>query len=118
MKAMNILIICLVVVFDGLFLFNEKSSAQEGMVLGEIGIMKTFNQQTKNNEIIVYHKPSNSFLVYGYSDTTKKGLQLLNIRRLEHDFIFAEKIEDRLDYKKDGYDAKEMKRRGSKSVKP
>ncbi len=113
MKVMNILVISLVVVVSSLFLFNEKALAQEGMVLGDIAIMHSYNEQTGNLEIILYHEPSNSFLLYGYSSKAsdvKKGLRLLHIRRLEHDFAFAEKKKDKtLEYKKNGYDTKEMK---------
>ncbi len=110
MKVMNILVISLVVVVSSLFLFNEKASAQQGMVLGDVAIMRNYNQKTHNLEIIVYHKPSNSFLIYGYISREHKGLQLLDVRRLEHDFLFAEKRKDKtLDYNKAGYSTNEMK---------
>ena len=111
MKVMNILVISLVVIVGSMFLFNEKVSAQQGIVLGDVAIMRNYNQKTHNLEIIVYHKPSNSFLLYGYSaDRIYKGLQLLHVRRLEDDFIFAEKTDKILDYDKDGYSTNEMKR--------
>ncbi len=114
MKVMNILVISLVVVVFSLFSFNEKAVAQAAVAIGDIAIMHSYNEQTGNLEIIVYHKPSNSLLLYGYSSKAiraSKGLQLLHIRRLENDFIFAEENKDKtLDYKKDGYDTKEMKR--------
>ena len=111
MKIMNSLIICLIVVVGSLFLFNEKASAQDGLVLGDVAIMRNWNQKTHNLEIVVYHKPSNSFLLYGYSGTEYKGLQLLHVRRLEDDFIFAEMKKDKiLDYDRDGYSTKEIKR--------
>ena len=112
MKIMNILIICLVVIVGSMFLFSEKASAQEGLVLGDVAIMHSYNEQTGNLEIIVYHEPSNSFLLYGYSSKlikASKGLQLLHIRRLENDFAFAEKTERKLEYKKDGYDVDKIK---------
>ncbi len=112
MKVINILIIFLVVVVGSLFLFNEKASAQEGVVLGDIAIMHSYNEQTGNMEILVYHEPSNSFLLYGYSSKlikASKGLQLLHIRRLENDFAFAEKTEKQLEFKKDGYDVDKIK---------
>ncbi len=110
MKVMNILVISFVVVVGGLFLFNEKASAAtEGIVIGDVAIMRTFNQRTDNLEIIIYHKPSNSFLIYGYSKQERKGLRLLHVRRLEHDFAFAEKTKKKLDYKKDGYDMDRIK---------
>ncbi len=110
MKVMNILVISLVVVFGGLFLFNEKASAAtEGIVIGDVAIMRTWNQRTENLEIIVYHEPSKSFLIYGYSTKERKGLRLLHVRRLEYDFAFAEKTKKKLDYKKDGYDMDRIK---------
>ena len=114
MKIMNILIICLVVIVGSMVLFNEKASAQQGqgVVLGDVAIMHSYNEQTGNLEIIVYHEPSNSFLLYGYSNKlikASKGLQLLHIRRLENDFAFAEKTERKLEYKKDGYDVDKIK---------
>ena len=111
MKAMNILVISLVVVVGSLFLFNEKAEAGEGVVVGNIAIMNTFNEVTKDLEILIYHEPSNSFLLYGYSFKTKakKGLQLLHIRRLDNDFALAEKTESELDYKKGGYDTSLIK---------
>ncbi len=109
MKAMNILVISFVMVVGSLFLFNEKAVARAGVVVGDIAIMHSFNQETNNLEILVYHEPSNSFLLYGYSSKTKQGLRLLHVRRLEYDFAFAEKTEKRLDYKKDGYDIDRIK---------
>ncbi len=111
MKVMKVLLLSSVVIVGSLFLFNEKASAQEGIVLGDVAIMRNYNQQTHNLEIIVYHKPSNAFLLYGYSGKQQyKGLQLLHVRRLEADFIFAERKKDKiLDYDKDGYSTKEIK---------
>ncbi len=112
MKIMNILIICLVVVVGSLFLFNEKAAARSAVAVGDIAIMHSYNEKTDNLEIIVYHKPSNSFLIYGYSSKTikaSKGLQLLHIRRLENDFAFAEKTKKKLEYKRDGYDIDRIK---------
>ncbi len=79
MKIMNILMISLVVVVGSLFLFNEKAAVQAAVAIGDIAIMHSYNEKTDNLEIIVYHKPSNSFLLYGYSSKTNqasKGLQL------------------------------------------
>ena len=118
MKVMNILVISLVVVVGSMFLFNEKASAQQGMVLGDVAIMRNYNEKADKLEIIVYHKPSNSFLVYGYSSKEHEGLRLLGLRRLEQDFLFAEKRKDKeLDYKKDGYSTNEMKFHTSKIKK-
>ena len=109
MKIMNSLIICLIVVVGSLFLFNEKASAQEGVVLGDVAIMHFYNEQTGNLEIIVYHEPSNSFLLYGYSSKTRKGLRLLHVRRLEYDFAFAQETKKELEYKQEGYDIDRIK---------
>jgi hypothetical protein len=112
MKVMNILVISLVVVVGSLFLFNEKAAAQSAVAIGDIAIMHSYNEATSNLEIIVYHKPSNSFLLYGYSSKASKvgkGLQLLHIRRLENDFAFAEKTKKKLEYRKDGYDVDRIK---------
>jgi len=109
MKVMNILVISLVVVVGSLFLFNEKAAAQSAVAVGDIAIMHSFNTATNNVEILVYHEPSNSFLLYGYSSKKSKGLQLLHIRRLEYDFAFAEKTRKKLDYKRDGYEIDRIK---------
>ncbi len=109
MKVMNILVISLVVVVGSLFLFNEKAAVQAAVAIGDIAIMHSYNEKTDNLEIIVYHKPSNSFLLYGYSSKKSKGLQLLHIRRLEYDFAFAEKTKKKLDYKRDGYEIDRIK---------
>ncbi len=109
MKVMKILLISSVVIVGSLFLFNEKEAAGEGVVIGDIAILHTFNQETNNLELLVYHEPSNSLLIYGYSSKTKKGLRLLHVRRLEHDFAFVEKTIKKLDYKKDGYDIDRIK---------
>ena len=90
-------------------LFNEKTAAQTGVVVGDIAIMHSFNQETNNLELLIYHEPSNSFLLYGYSSQTKKGLRLLHVRRLEYDFAFAETTKKGLDYKKNGYDMDRIK---------
>ena len=105
MKAMNILVISLVVVVVSLFLFNEKAEAREGIVIGNIAIIHTWNDATKELEILVYHEPSNSFLIYRYSLAHKliKGLQLMHIRKLDDDFALAESIETSLEYEKGGY---------------
>ena len=109
MKVMNILVISLVVVVGSLFLFNEKAVAATGVVVGDIAIMHSYNQETNNLEILIYHEPSNSFLIYGYSSRTEKGLRLLHVRRLDYDFAFAEKTKKGLDYKKNGYDLDRIK---------
>ena len=108
MKVINILVISLVVV-GGLFLFNEKVAAKQAVAIGDIAIMHSFNQEADNLEILIYHEPSNSFLLYGYSPKTKKGLRLLHVRRLEYDFAFAEKTKKELEYKKEGYDMDRIK---------
>lgn len=112
MKVINILVISLVVVVFSLFSFNEKAAAEAAVAIGDIAIMHSYNEQAGSLEIVVYHKPSNSFLLYGYSSKAiraSKGLQLLHIRRLENDFAFAEKTEKKLEYKKDGYDVDRIK---------
>ena len=109
MKVMKILLISSVVIVGSLFLFNEKVAAATGVAVGDIAIMYSYNQETNNLEILIYHEPSNAFLLYGYSSETKKGLRLLHVRRLEYDFAFAEKTEKALDYKKDGYDLDTIK---------
>ena len=109
MKVMKMLLISSVVIVGSLFLFNEKTTAGEGVVIGDIAIMHSFNQETNNLEILIYHEPSNSFLIYGYSSKTKQGLRLLHVRRLEYDFAFAEKTKKGLDYKKNGYDMDRIK---------
>ncbi len=105
MKAMNILVISLVVVVVSLFLFNEKAEAREGIVIGNIAIIHTWNDATKELEILVYHEPSNSILTYRYQLAHKliKGLQLMHIRKLDDDFALAESIETSLEYEKGGY---------------
>jgi hypothetical protein len=109
MKVMNILVISFVMVVGSLFLFNEKAAAEEGVVIGDIAIMHTFNTATNTLEILIYHEPSNAFLLYGYSSKTKQGLRLLHVRRLEYDFAFAEKTKKGLDFKKNGYDMDRIK---------
>ena len=109
MKVMSFLVLSFVMVVGSLFLFNEKVSAKEGVVIGDIAIMHTFNTETNTLEILIYHEPSNAFLLYGYSSDTKKGLRLLHVRRLEYDFAFAEKTKKGLEYKKNGYDMDRIK---------
>ncbi len=109
MKVMNIFVISLVVVVGSLFLYNEKAAARSAVAVGDIAIMHSFNTATNNLEILVYHEPSNSFLLYGYSSKTRKGLRLLHVRRLEYDFAFAEKTKKELEYKQDGYDIDRIK---------
>ena len=104
MKVMSVLVISFVMVVGSLFLFNEKAVAATGVVVGDIAIMHSFNQEADNLEILIYHEPSNSFLIYGYSNKTKQGLRLLHVKRLEYDFAFAEKTKKKIDNKKDGYD--------------
>ncbi len=109
MKVMNILLINMVVIVGSLFLFNAKAAATQAVAIGEIAIMHSFNTATNNLEILIYHEPSNSFLLYGYSSKAKNGLRLLHVRRLEYDFAFAEKTKKELEYKKDGYDIDRIK---------
>ncbi len=109
MKVMNVLVISLTVVVCSLFLFSEKTAAKSAVAIGDIAIMHSFNTTTNNLEILIYHEPSNAFLLYGYSSDTKKGLRLLHVRRLEYDFAFAEKTKKELDFKIDGYDIDRIK---------
>ncbi len=96
MKVINIMVISLVVVVGSLFLFNEKISAQMLVDGGDVVIMdiSKFTSQSKNRteEILVYHKASKAFLLYGYSSTPEHGLRLLQIRRLGNDFSYAEAL--------------------------
>ena len=113
MKIMNILIICLVVVVGSLFWINEKISAQMLVDGGDVVIMDItkFTSQGTNRteEILVYHKASKAFLLYGYSSSTGLGLQLLQIRRLDNDYSFAKALgkrvpgEQELEFKESGY---------------
>ncbi len=109
MKVMNILMISFIMVVGSLFLFSEKVAAAEGVAIGDIAIMHSFNTGTNNLEILVYHEPSNSFLLYGYSSKANNGLRLLHVRRLEYDFLFAEKTKKALEYKKEGYELDRIK---------
>ncbi len=113
MKVINFLVISLVVVVGSLFLFNEKISAQMLVDGGDVVIMdiSKFTSQSKSRteEILVYHKASKAFLLYGYSSTPEHGLRLLQIRRLGSDFGLAEALgkkkpsEHDLDYNPIGY---------------
>ena len=109
MKVMNILVVSLVVVVGSLFLFNEKAAAKSAVAIGDIAIMHSFNTATNNLEILVYHEPSKAFLLYGYSSQANNGLRLLHVRRLEYDFLFAEKTKKALEYKKEGYEIDRIK---------
>ncbi len=113
MRVMNILVISLVVVVGSLFLFNEKISAQMLVDGGDVVIMDitkfTSKGTNRTEEILVYHKASKAFLLYGYSSITGRGLQLLQIRRLGSDFGLAEALEKKkpsehdLEYNPIGY---------------
>ena len=109
MKVMNVLVISLTLVVGSLFLFNEKAVAASAVAVGDIAIMHTFNTETNTLEILIYHEPSNSFLLYGYSSKTRKGLRLLHVRRLEYDFAFAQETKKELEYKQEGYDIDRIK---------
>ena len=115
MKVMNILVISLVVVVGSLFWINEKISAQMLVDGGDVVIMDiskfriTQKGTVQTEDILVYHKASKAFLLYGYSSTTGLGLQLLQIRRLDNDYSFAKALgkrvpgEQELEFKESGY---------------
>ncbi len=113
MKVMNILILSLVIIVGSLFWINEKISAQMLVDGGDVVIMDITKVRSdgtnQTEEILVYHKASKAFLLYGYSSTTGRGVQLLQIRRLDNDFGLAEALvkkrpeEQDLEYDKKGY---------------
>ena len=90
MKVMHILVISLFVIAVSLFLFDEKASAQVAVDGGDIVIMNVSTGYNTADDILVYHKSSKSFLLYGYSSSKGKGLQLLQIRNLVNDFDLVE----------------------------
>ena len=63
---------------------------------GLIILTTTYDSQDK---IVVYHKETSSFLMYGH---TAKGLQLQQIRKLAKDFEFAATVKE-VPYSRKGY---------------
>lgn len=111
MKIMNILVISLVVIAVSLFLFDEKTSAQVAIDGGDVVIMNVRKGYDAADDILVYHKSSKSFLLYGYSGSKGKGLQLLQVRNLVNDFDLAEGKKGKLElkFKKNGYEPSTIK---------
>ena len=60
------------------------------------------------DSIVIYHKPSSSFLVYGH---TSRGLSLMKIRKLKADFELAELMDD-VPYSRKGYSVEYVKKEG------
>ncbi len=109
MKIKNILVVCVVVIVVNLFLFNKKAISQSSVDGGDIVMMNIQNEEI----VLVYHKPSNSILLYASPALNRadKGLQLLQIRSLSSDLELAEKLAEvgtELVWKKNGYNLREI----------
>ncbi len=109
MKIKNILLVCLVVIACSFLLPEKNVMSQSSVDGGDIVMMNIQNGKIT----LVYHKPSNTFLFYGYpsSDLENEGLQLLQIRSLSNDFQMAEIVaetESELVYNKRGYSVEEL----------
>ncbi len=89
-KIMNILLICFVIIVGSSLVFNKKAMSQSLVDASNIVMMNIQDGKT----ILVYHKSSNTFLLYGQPDpgSKNKGLQLMQIRSLSQDFLMAEKL--------------------------
>jgi hypothetical protein len=74
-----------------------ESRAQVPVADGKL-ILLTSSDGTQDT-IVVYHKASGAFLVYGH---TPQGLSLVKIRKLETDFKLAELV-DEVPYSRKGY---------------
>jgi hypothetical protein len=93
------------ILFASLLLCIE-ATASEAPVSTEHIIILTVSDGDQDR-IVVYHKASRSFLLYGHTATKDSPLQLLQIRRLSNDFSLAGQIED-LDYSRKGYSSKRV----------
>ena len=85
---------------------SHMGSAAEFPLLAEDVVILTIKDGNQDR-IVVYHKATRSFLLYGNSSAKDSGLQLLQIRTLNNDFSLAAKIMD-LDYRKTGYNSKDV----------
>ncbi len=76
MKIKNILLVCLVVIACSFLLPEKNVMSQSSVDGGDIVMMNIQNGKIT----LVYHKPSNTFLFYGYpsSDLENEGLQKQN----------------------------------------
>ncbi len=111
MKIMNILLICVVVIVGNLLFFNKKAISQDSVDGGNIVMMNIQNGELT----LVYHKPSRTFLFYGYpaGKSSNDGMQLLQIRSLSNDFTLAtklSKLEEELEWNDNGYTVKDIKK--------
>jgi hypothetical protein len=112
MKIKNVLLVCLVVIACSFLILNKNAISQTSVDGGDIVMMNI-----QNGEItLVYHKPSKTFLFYGYpsSSSRNKGLQLLQMRNLSTDFEMAEKLAQakaELENNGQGYSVEEIERR-------
>lgn len=68
------------------------------------------------DQVVVYHKGSQSFLVYGVTNRSDFTMRLLQIRRLEDDLKLAEVVKE-LPYEHEGYTSAEVKALLDKSPK-
>ncbi len=103
---MNILVISLVVFVFNLFAFGENTSAQVAVDGGDVVIINVRKGEHAADDILVYHKSSKSFFIYGYVGSEgEKGLQLMQIRNLVNDFNFvnSKNWHLELEFRKVGY---------------
>ena len=117
MKTLNILLICVVVIVSSVLLFNKKAMSEHAIDVGHIkvGDIVLMTLQ-KTDTIVLYHKPSQAFLFYGYPSlkTRNEGMKLMQIRTLRNDLILAGKLSDletELEWKESGYSVKETKKK-------
>jgi len=68
------------------------------------------------DQVVVYHKGSQSFLVYGVTNRSDFTMRLLQIRRLENDLKLAEVVKE-LPYEHEGYTPAQVKSLLEKSPK-
>ncbi len=112
MKIMNILLIFLVAIVGSFLLFDKKAMSQSSVDAGNIVMMNIQD----GKKILVYHKSSNTFLIYGNPSSGSKdeSLQLLQIRSLGQDFLMAEKLsqaESELVLNKKGYTVEDIRQK-------
>ncbi len=103
-KGLSVAIAGLLLTAAVLVVSMKESKAQVPVTDGNLILLTSSdgNQDT----VIVYHKPSSAFLVYGH---TGDGLSLVKIRKLEADFELAGLVAE-VDYARNGYSVEYIKK--------
>lgn len=103
-KGLSVAIAGMLLVAAVLIVSMRESRAQVPVADGNM-ILLTSSDGSQDT-VIVYHKPSSAFLVYGH---TGNGLSLVKIRKLETDFELAGLVAE-VDYARNGYSVEYVKK--------